>query len=261
MLRARYQAAFFAASLGVTAAALPQTPSESALPSKFTPSLQEQFVCYWTAEPGWHTDLMLRNNLETAALVVTPALRLESGTEVPLAPVAVPPSSVTSVNLHDALMQSHPEVMTQANPYGSVVTRYTALSHSNLYASAMIHDDGFPIVYHVDGTAMEPDSGPGSHEGIWWLPKATTKGYLILTNMSQKQQSGVLWLYDQAAHSSKQTVTLPARQTLRFPLSDLISTSGLAGDKGASRFAWTKAWAPSARLFCSSTNLQAFRPS
>jgi hypothetical protein len=236
MLRARSRVASFAALLTCAIPALSQTPSDSAIPSKFKPVLEEQFVCYWTAEPGWHTDLMLRNNMENAALAVTPAVRLDSGTEIPLAPATVPPSSVISVNLHDALMQSHPEAMMGANPYGSVLIRHTALSHSNLYASVMIHDDGFPIVYHVDGTAMEPESGPGSHEGIWWLPNATTKGYLILTNMSQNQQSGVLWLYDQVAHSSKQTVTLPPRQTLRLPLSDFISTSGLAGDKGGVSF-------------------------
>src|SRR5882724_3725718 len=39
----------------------------------------EQFAVYWTEEPGWHTDLQLRNNLAAKELVVIPALRSPDG--------------------------------------------------------------------------------------------------------------------------------------------------------------------------------------
>lgn len=35
----------------------------------------EQYVSYWTTEPGWRTELQLRNNLDPGELTVTPALR------------------------------------------------------------------------------------------------------------------------------------------------------------------------------------------
>lgn len=150
--------------------------------------------------------------------------------------MSIPPLSAVSVNLHDALMVSHPEIPSEPNTYGSVVLRYTAVSDLNLYASVMIHDDGYPIVYHVDGTAAEPNSGRGSHEGIWWLPKNTTKGYLVLTNMSQSGQSGSLWLYDQAGHSFQQNLVFSSQQTIRFALTDLVSASGLSGTQGGVSF-------------------------
>lgn len=46
---------FSAASLAPTLAF-----ASSSIPARFKPEPQEQFVSYWTAEPGWHTDLMLR---------------------------------------------------------------------------------------------------------------------------------------------------------------------------------------------------------
>jgi len=41
----------------------------------------EQYVSYWTTEPGWRTELQLRNNLDPGELTVTPALRSADGTE------------------------------------------------------------------------------------------------------------------------------------------------------------------------------------
>lgn len=200
------------------------------------PSQQEQFIPYWTAEPGWHTELMLRNNLDVGTLQVTPVLRLTNGDEITLPEVSIAPATVESVNLHDVLMKSHPEVMSLTDPYGSVALRYKSVFSSNLYPSAMIHDDGHPIIFHLDGSQAGVGSGSGSHEGIWWLPKETTKGYLVLTNMSKKEQNGVLRLYDQSGNASKQTVSLPAGQTLRFSLRDMVSRSGLKGIQGGVSF-------------------------
>lgn len=39
------------------------------------PKAQEQFAPYWTSEPGWHTELQLRNNLAAQSLTVIPVLR------------------------------------------------------------------------------------------------------------------------------------------------------------------------------------------
>ena len=192
-----------------------------------TSESQEQFVPYWTAETGWHTELMLRNNLASGPLTVTPALRLADGTEIAIPAISIASGTVASVNVHDALLQSHPEVMSLANPYGSAVLRYTSPSEGNLYASVMVHDDGHPILFHLDGALSVPAHGSGSREGIWWLPRQTTDGYLILTNMSDKEQSGMLLLYDPAGTAWKQALTLPPRQTLRLPVRELISRSGL----------------------------------
>jgi hypothetical protein len=51
---------------------------------------QESFAPFWTSEPGWDTELQLKNNLSSAPLTVTPVLRLASGEEIPLDAVTIP---------------------------------------------------------------------------------------------------------------------------------------------------------------------------
>ena len=54
----------------------------------------EQFAVYWTEEPGWHTELQLRNNLASGDLTVTPSVRSADGTEVRLLSVTIKPGTV-----------------------------------------------------------------------------------------------------------------------------------------------------------------------
>lgn len=229
--------ATFTASFVIAAAGAQQAivPASSEPPEATAPTAQEQFVPYWTNEPGWHTELMLRNNYESQNLVVIPAVRLSNGTEYAVSSVTILPGTVASVNLRDALAQNHPELNTQ-NAYGSAVLRYNSVSNANLYSSAMVYDDGHPILYHLDGSQAGVGSAGGSHEGIWWLPKSTTKGYLALTNMSSADQNGTLWLYDQAGHVSSQILAIPAKQTLRLSLPELISHAKLTGTYGGLSF-------------------------
>lgn len=44
----------------------------------------ELYASYWTSEPGWDTELQLKNNLALAPLTVTAILRLASGRKSPL---------------------------------------------------------------------------------------------------------------------------------------------------------------------------------
>ncbi|MGC2474773.1 MAG: hypothetical protein WA485_10590 [Candidatus Sulfotelmatobacter sp.] len=62
-----------------------------------TPKPQESFAPYWTSEPGWTTELQLKNNLLKASLTVTPVLRLASGKEITLDPTTIPPNASVSV--------------------------------------------------------------------------------------------------------------------------------------------------------------------
>ena len=61
------------------------------------PKPQESFAPYWTAEPGWETELQLRNNLASGALTVTPVLRLANGNEIPLDPVTISSNAAASI--------------------------------------------------------------------------------------------------------------------------------------------------------------------
>ncbi|HET7205957.1 MAG TPA: hypothetical protein VFI95_05180 [Terriglobales bacterium] len=50
-------------------------------------SQQELFIPYWTVEPGWHTDLEIRNNISWRDLEVSPFLQLADGRQIALTPV------------------------------------------------------------------------------------------------------------------------------------------------------------------------------
>ena len=66
----------------------------------------EQYIAYWTAEPGWRTELQLRNNRVAADLTVTPALRSAGGDETALPPVTIRPGEVVSIDLSKVVVQN-----------------------------------------------------------------------------------------------------------------------------------------------------------
>lgn len=78
---------------------------------------QKMFAPYWTAEPGWHSEIQLRNNLISGSLVVTPVLRLADGREYALSPQTIAPSDVVSVDVADELQKKY-NLAGQAGTYG-----------------------------------------------------------------------------------------------------------------------------------------------
>jgi hypothetical protein len=189
----------------------------------------EQFAPYWTAEGGWHTELQLRNNLASGNLVVTPSLRTADGTETALNPITLLPGEVQSVDLNKALTAVNSNLAGKANAYGSIVIRYNSKGLRNLYASVMVHDTGRPIMYHLDAASQASKYVSGSREGIWWLPTKTTRDYLILTNQSDHELHGTLWLYGGGGEPWSQPLQLGARQTQRLSVRQLLSIAGLHG--------------------------------
>ena len=53
------------------------------------PTQQEVVAAYWTLEPGWNTELEIRNNLLERKLTVTPVLRTATGREIALPDVTL----------------------------------------------------------------------------------------------------------------------------------------------------------------------------
>lgn len=190
---------------------------------------QEQFAPYWTSEPGWHTELQLRNNMAQQTLTVTPALRSSDGQEVKLAPVTLEPNEVRNLDLHALLASSAPQFVGQ---YGSVVFRYTSPFMRNLYAVAMVHDDGYPVAFHLDAVSQAQDWKRGGREGIWWLPNGSAAGYAVLTNQSDKLLAAVLSISDAVGRASSQVVRLAPRSTQRFSVRDLLARAGFSGTFG-----------------------------
>src|ERR1700733_839406 len=163
---------------------------------------QESFAPYWTSEPGWDTELQLKNNLASGPLTVTPVLRVASGEEIPLDPVTIPPNVSVSVWVNEGLLKHSPSLLSQPGSYGSVVFRFTSPSAMNLYATAVPSIQGEPIVFPVLAHPIWQLSGalgangPGSLEGIWWQPRAGLNDLLVISNSSEKRISGTLSLFD-----------------------------------------------------------------
>ena len=72
-------------------------------PAQWNPKAQELFLSYWTVEPGWSTELEIRNNVAWRDLSITPVLRMPAGAEIALEPVTVPPEHVTSIDLREEI--------------------------------------------------------------------------------------------------------------------------------------------------------------
>lgn len=201
---------------------------------------QESYAPYWTSEPGWTTELELKNNLLKAPLTVTPVLRLASGKEIALDPVTIPSNTSLSVWVNEGLLAHASDLLSQPGSYGSVVFRYTSPSAGNLYANVLLSIHGepisFPMLAHAHWDNLQRKQ-PGSLEGIWWQPRANLNDVLVFTNNSDAKIVGTLTVSDASGKQSKQSLTLGPRQTRRLSTSDLISKAGLSGNYGGVSFA------------------------
>jgi hypothetical protein len=113
----------FATLFLITTSPVAQSAPRRPLPRA---AAQEVFAPYWTSEPGWDTELQLKNNLSSGQLTVTPVLRLASGEEISLDPVTIASHTSVSVWVNEGLLKHSPGQLNQPGSYGSVVFRFTS---------------------------------------------------------------------------------------------------------------------------------------
>jgi hypothetical protein len=217
---------FLSSSLLCAQSGPPQHPPRPILlgPAKWNPSPQEVSASYWTLEPGWNTELEMRNNLRYWELTITPVLRSAAGQELPLAPVTVAPQHVVSLDLR-SLAQSNPKILNYIGSFGSVVFRFNGLDAANLFAASMIRREGQPFEFHFDaddaGTSIYKSGGL---EGMWWLPAQTSTAYLILSNPSSKTVAGSLVL-SSASANRRILLSVGPGQTNRIDIRQALGAS------------------------------------
>jgi hypothetical protein len=193
----------------------PQHPPRPKLvgPAKWDPSPQSVSAAYWTLEPGWNTDLEMRNNLRSRELTITPVLRSATGQELSLDPVTVGAQHVVALDLRK-LAQVNPKILNYLGSFGSAVFRFDGLYADNLFAATIVRREGAPIDFHFDGQNDGPNYNSGGIEGMWWLPAATSADYLILSNPLKKTVTGTLALSSTFASHRPIAVSLgPARRS------------------------------------------------
>ena len=196
-------------------------------------SQHEQFVPYWTAESGWHTEIELRNNLQQLAMVVKTDLRLSDGTAFRLADVTIPANDVKVVELGQALASAAPQLVGHEGAFGSLVFRYNSFSTSNLYASAMIHLDGHPIEYHVDAFHVTATATTADYDGMWWAPQPSAKQFLVLGNYAKEQAKARISIFNDAGfRANTSDFSLNPGQTVRVDLQDEVRKAGVGGTFG-----------------------------
>ncbi len=195
-------------------------------PAKWDPSPQEVSAAYWTLEPGWNTDVEMRNNLTFRELTVTPVLRAASGQEVALTPVTIAPQHVISLDLRN-LAQSQPQILNGAGPFGSVAFRFSGLDSANLFGATIVRREGQPIDFHFDADdAGSPLYTTGGLEGMWWVPAQTSTDYLILTNPASKAVTGSLILSSSSANH-RIPLSIGPGQTKRIDLRETLGPSSV----------------------------------
>jgi hypothetical protein len=205
----------------------PKSANRSSIARAAAPTPQEQSLAYWTAETGWSSEIHLRNNQNNGALTVTPVLRTSDGTEVNLAPVIVQPQEVKAIDLDSAIVAAGATQLLES--WGSVVLRYSAPFYGSLYAAEMIHRNGHAIAIHIDGLGQDQVLQVGGREGIWWLPKDSTSGYLVLSNQGGNPLALTLSLYDAAGNPRTQSIQLGPRATNRYSIRQLLAAASLSG--------------------------------
>jgi hypothetical protein len=234
VLCARFPSAFLFFAVFLVIPSAPQlAQAQSSLPQHKAPpppaTDQEQFLSYWTTEPGWTTELQLRNNLESRDLTVVPSVRSAAGVETALPAVTIKPGDVVSLDLYSTLTTAAPQL---TGSWGSLVLRYHTVAHRALYAAAMVRADGRPITFHIDAYGRGSKYEVGSREGIWWLPWELVTDYLILTNSGEQVLQPTLTLYDSSGKTWQQALSLSARQSQRLSIRSLLQQAGLHGSYG-----------------------------
>ena len=219
-------------------------PNNAALPAAKVPTIKnfEHYASYWTSEPGWDTELRLKNNLPSTSLTVTPVLRLPSGEETSLTPMTIPPNTSVSVSVNEALREHAPSLFAQSGSYGAILLRFSSFNAMNLYATAVPSLQGLPVAFNVrahpgwDPTDALRNNGPGSLEGMWWRARSGLNDILVISNSSNETIVGTLLLFDAAGKQWSQPVSLGPHQIERMATMDLVQKAGLSGNYGGISF-------------------------
>ena len=192
------------------------------------PKAQELFVPYWSSEPGWDTQLQLRNKQVSTSLTVTPVLRTASGREISLTPLTIRANESVSVWVSEGLLEHAPDLLSQSGSYGSVVFRFVSPAAVGLHATAIVMLNGQPITVRNGNraawrrAAKSGGSEAFSLEGVWWHPRAGLSDVLVVSNSSGNKVNGSLSLFAATGRRWSQPMALGPRQTERIAVNDYV---------------------------------------
>jgi hypothetical protein len=225
-------AAGFAANAAQTPSSSPPAvpvPTEPP-PSKQLPLASQQAVGgFWRTDYSFKASIRITNSLAIAPLSVTPVLYMADGTEYVLPSVQVPPTSVVTVAINDALASAPAAVIPHLSTYGSAVLRYTWRWQSAVSASIVSLDVPRSLTFTSRFVAPSKSSETTqSHtvEGLWWLPFAGSGGFVTLVNTGGSPIEASLQTYDPSGQPLNIASTVVASRATAFvDLRDLLGKS------------------------------------
>lgn len=195
--------------------------------SRRTITDQDIVAPYWTLEPGWNTQLEVRNNLAHDEIAVTPVLRKSDGSELALTPVKVSAEQALSLDLQALAGNS----MVGDDAYGSLLLRYKSKTSSSVYAAVLVQRTGHPISFHFDAYPVDPRFSSGTRESVWWLPQATSDGYLIISNFSSRPVAARP-VFTDGKNRFATTLKLAPFQTERISIREAVQAAGIKARQG-----------------------------
>lgn len=192
----------------------------------------------WRTDGGFVARIRIKNALVVAPLEVEPVLYMADGTEYRLPPVTVAVAGVAVININDALAKAPPSVLTHLSTFGSASLTYRYSSGGHLVATTALQDNSrsLALVYPFSESGMvqnQPSSADGTWEGVWWKHDADVRGFLAVSNVTNREAEANIRVVSAAGVlSAPKAITLAAHSTQMFSLEGTNDGLGAEGHAG-----------------------------
>ena len=119
----------------------------------------------------------------------------------------------------------------RSDAYGSLLLRYKSLSSANLYAAVLVQRAGHPISFHFDAYPLDATFSAGSRESVWWLPRPSSDGFLIVSNFSPRPVDARP-VFTNGASRYPLALRLGPYQTQRISIRESVRAAGFKDTQG-----------------------------
>jgi len=182
--------------------------------------------------------IQVKNSLVVAPLEVTPVIFFADGTEFDLAPVQLPETGVTTINVNEAIANVSPEMASHLSEFGSAALRYQYTSPGHVLGAMQILDIQQSLIFtNPFGDFADSDASVQTTEGLWWRRDPGVVGFVELTNITDGEISvSIQPTGSRGTVLSARSLTVRAHSTRMFDLDSVIAgLSGLENQAGGLR--------------------------
>jgi hypothetical protein len=157
----------------------------------------------WRTDGGFRSNLVIKNDLQTAPLAAVPVLFMADGTEYDLPSIQLEPSGVSLLDINNALQNAPDSIRSHVSQYGSAGLRYQWYWPGVILGSIRVSDEVMSLEYltHLMANSNTVQSSattltPHLIKGMWWKQIPTETGYFCMTNTSGSPISAMFNVLD-----------------------------------------------------------------